>query len=256
LFRNLFPVLLDTDETPGGGEPTPEAAPAPTSDAPWASDLQGLGLDADSFGKVDGYLRQSWQPRMTQFEQQVAELAPARELYQDFVNPDTAADTFLAVGAQLFGDEKAEALAKLIAEQEAAAAAEPAAPAQQLDPRVQALIEREEAAEREAAYRSELDRVKSTNPDLDEDLFHPFVIAADGNIDAAVQRYNQWHGQARSKFAPAEAGEAAPPTALGTGDGGGTAVPPTSPRYDSIDAALDATLAEMRPGTPPAVGTV
>jgi hypothetical protein len=254
-FRNLFPVLLDPDERPGGGgeAPAPEAVVPSLPDSPWSSDLSGLGLEGDSLTRVDAYLRGTWQPRMTQFEQQLAQSANARELWDDFQADPR--NTYLAVGAQLFGDEKVEALEKLLAQQEEAAQAQEAE--SPTDPRVAKMLEDYEARQQREAYERQLGAVKAANPELDEDLFHPFVIAAEGNFDDAVSRYNTYMGTVQAKYGQPQIEVPDAPTTLGIGDGdGGSVVPPTAERYDSIEAALEATLAEARGGSAPAVGTV
>jgi hypothetical protein len=263
VFRKLFPILMETpdDGGSGGGDPAAPAAPAappaaPAGDAPWSADLAGLGLDDTARQAVDGYLRAQWQPRMTQFEQQLSEAAPARELWQDFhANPQ---ETYLAVGAQLFGDEKASELEALIAAAEAADEGDDA-PSAPSDPRVQAMLEDYEARQRSDAYSAKLAEVKAAHTDLDEELFHPFVIAADGDFGQAVARYRAYVEQFKAKHGVSPEVPQVPdaPATLGLSGGDGPAVPPpTTERYDSLDAALDATLAEMRTGSAPAVGTV
>lgn len=257
MFRNLFPVLFDPDERPGGGEPAPVAPPAPTppaNDAPWSADLAGLGLDDTARAAVDGYLRQTWQPRMTQYEQQVRELAPAQELWKDFhEDPD---GTFIAVGSQLFGEDKVDALQALLAEQQAAAAESDAEPTGQLDPRLQALLDEREAVAHREAYENAISQVKAVKPDLVEEWFHPFVVAAEGHMDDAVARYDAWLGSVQSKLGAAPPAPADAPATLGGGSPDGPAAPPVAETYGSLDDALDATLAEMRRGTVAPVGTV
>lgn len=259
MFRTLFPIMLETPADGGSGAPAaapPEAAapaapPAPAGDAPWSSDLAGLGLDASSLAAVDGYIRERWQPRMTQYEQQVRELAPAQELWKDFhEDPD---GTFVAVGAQLFGEDKVAALQEVLAAQAAAAEAPTSEP---LDPRLQALLDEREQVEQKTAYDAAVAQVKEAKPDLVEEWFHPFVVAAEGHMDEAVTRYDQWLTSVQSRFAPAEEQAPAPPATLGGGGQDGPAAPPVSEKYASLDDALDATLADMRRAQVAPVGTV
>jgi hypothetical protein len=69
---------------------------------------------------------------------------------------------------------------------------------QQMDPRLQALIDREEWQQAEAAYESEMSRVVEQHPGLDPEDLHPFVVTADGDFDQAVQLrnayVNRWNG--------------------------------------------------------------
>lgn len=230
--------------------------PAPAGDAPWSTDLSALGLDESQAAAVDGYLREKWQPRMTQYEQQVAKLAPAAELWQDFqADPQ---GTYAAVGEQLFGDEFAQNLNGLWQPadetEETPAAVEPAP----IDPRVQALIDAEEARQQRAAYEARLAEVREQHQDVEPELIAPFVVAAEGDWNMAVQAYQHWMGQARERFGLTVPEEVLPPTAVGTSAAqGGTTPPPVQQQFGSLDDALDSAMDDMRAARAPStVGTI
>src|SRR5437870_1506449 len=63
--------------------------------------------------------------------------------------------------------------------------APPATPAEQqaMDPRIQELLDEREEQQAQMAYDAELARIGL--PDQEQELFHPFVISAEGDFDRA-----------------------------------------------------------------------
>lgn len=279
-------VLHDPDELAGGAAPaapeqpavepaTPPASftapPAPAGTpgpAPWATDLATRFEDEAVRGQVDTYLRETWQPRMTKLEQ---EYAPARQLYSDLQeDPDV---TLVEVAAQLYGDDdpdRVRALAAALGVEleddedpstpEAAAAETPAA----LDPRLAELLDEREATQRQTEWDDAMASVRESQPDLIDDLYIPFVVTAEGDMEVALERYRQTVGPVEAQIAAqraagvAPAGAApAPPAVVGTGGtGAGVAPPAVAKRYTSMSAALDDWMDEERGASaPPVVGS-
>jgi hypothetical protein len=63
---------------------------------------------------------------------------------------------------------------------------------QQMDPRLQAIIDRDEYQQAEIAYDSEMNRIVAQHPGLDPEDMHPFVVTADGDFDQAVELRNAY----------------------------------------------------------------
>lgn len=249
LLARFTAHMLETPAEPSGQASEPAAAPvpqppAPAGDSPWAADLAGIIPDETLRGGVDSYLRTQWQPRVTQLEQQVAASQPAAQLYNDLT--ETPVETFVAIGTQLFGDEAGPYLQAMFEAEQAqeAQAAVVEAGGPPMDPRVQALLDREEQAQREAAYAQEIATIRAQDPELQDEIFHPFVIAADGDFAQAHQAYQAFVAQARQLYggAPVEATPA--PHVIGT-ESAGTTAPPLAPSFSSIDDALNDTMDEI-----------
>ncbi len=243
--------LFDEDDGTGSGgapevqstpDPVPEVVPEPQP-GPWASDLESYFDDPQVRAQADRFLRERVQPRVTQIEQERSEYAPARELYDDLrSDPET---TLRAITGQLYGDDVAEAIAKLLDEGETEPGTPEAQPAPELPREVQELIaERNERLAAEA-YEAELARVKQQIPDLVEDEFHPFVVSAQGNMDKAVAVYQRWRQGVEERYGTPSAAQDPPPAALGS-EGSSPVAPPVQQKYDSLDAALDATMDDLR----------
>lgn len=268
MFRfKLFPVVFEEDDGAGSGTPTPvaetptaPAAPEPATTpepqpGPWANDLAAYIQDEAARAQADRFLREKIQPHVTQLEQQYA---PARQLYDDLLqDPST---TLIAVANEIYGDEVAQALAGHLASPEEEQTSETettdAAP---VDPRVQQMLEDYEAQKRQEQYEAELARLKEQVPDLDPDDFAPFVITANGDMDAALVGYQNFMQKIQQRYAPATETPPAPaaPAVVGS-EGVGSVPPPVSKQYSSFDDALNDTLAEMRANRegPTTVGSV
>src|SRR5690349_8595531 len=141
--------------------PAPPATPAPTPDAPWAADLASVFQDEAERARVDQFMREKYQPYVTQLEQKHA---PARQLY-DALQSENSLETYLGLAEQLYGEEAANYLAEKIIEkygEEAAAPAEPAPaagdaiPFEKLPPEVQERMRKLEADEARTTYWAEM----------------------------------------------------------------------------------------------------
>lgn len=231
-------------------QPAP-AAPEPSQGAtgPWAADLERAFEDANTRAQVDSFLRQHTQPHVTRLEQRVAEAKPALELYEDLQAAPGA--TYLAITEELFGEDAAEAIRGQLEQRFAEPAqpdpSTPATPAVEpqaapLDPRLEAMLSDYEQRQRAEAYSAELERVKGTalqeDVALDDTLFHPFVVASEGDFDKAYAGYKQWLEQAKAQFGSAQPDpKPEAPPAIGS-DATGASAPPTQRQYGSIEEAL------------------
>lgn len=181
--------------------------------APWHKDLEALGL-GDQATAVDKYLREQWQPRVTQLEQQYAPYknafqspedgtAAAQLLYQLRSDPHATYELLGEMIRDQFGDPEQQ--------QPAPEVQEPEIP----DPRlefVDNLMQEREQQAAESEYAKIVEGYKADLPDLNEQWFAKLVIANGGDTDAALVDY-------KGMF-PSTPPEPAPPTS-------GTA--PTSP---------------------------
>lgn len=240
-----------TSVTPADVQPASQGQ----GSGPWMSDLQALGLDANSISAVDGFLREKVQPRVTQLEQRIAEADAATRLYSDLNNDPV--DTYLAITEELYGSEVAQQVLDMLqAGQEPEP--QPAQTPNALDPRVEKVVTHFEREMARNEYESAKQRVLAANPDVDGDLLDPFVAAAEGDFDAAVQGYKSYYAKVVEKVGgqlaqPADE-TATPPPALGSDTAARTA-PPVQKSYANFDEALDDFFSE-RGAAPPTVGGV
>lgn len=245
------PVTPDpTTAAPAASTPpsTPAAPPtAPAGNAPWAQDLNSIFQDEATRGQVDQYLREKIQPHTTQLEQQVAQSKDAMNLWQKLEQDPV--DTYVAITQELYGPEAAQAVFSTIQQQMSAqqAAEQQGAPAQppMSDPRLESVINYVESQQNQQFYDGELARVQQAHPDLNADLFHPFVAAAEGNFDAAYELYDSWTQQWNAAHAPADPAAPEAPNVMGS-DTATTTAPPVEAKKQSLDAAINDFMAENR----------
>ncbi|MCW0193395.1 MAG: hypothetical protein OJJ55_19110 [Rhodococcus sp.] len=214
---------------------------------PWDAEMQKRGI-ADP--KFDSFLREVVQPYVTQLEQgsgegggeihslfegdmQTAEAA--KELLMSFVEDPETAYRDLGEALNLSpGVPEGEGGADELGYSDDDLGNEP----EQSDERlsyVEQLMQREQEAQEDAEYEAVLKSVgERVGEGFDDELFTDFVLASGGNIDRALQRYMQYHRTP-------EAAPTAPPV-----NGQGNTPPPEAPKFNSIDDALDAVLAEDR----------
>lgn len=248
-------------------EQEPQAPPADTAESvqsdatppanpgPWSADLEAAFDDPTQRAAVDAFLREKVQPRVTQLEQAQAPNRAAERLYEDFTN--SPIDTYYSVTEELFGTEAAEAVKASLAGDEGSPDVDddilddPDADLSSLPPEAREAIEYIQDQRQEKAYQAEIDRIQHDKPDLDLDpeLFSPFVMAADGDLEVAVENYEAF----LSRFGPKAEGEAPPPPeappTVGQ-DRTGATTPPTEKHYDSLDEAMDDYFAETREAPP------
>lgn len=245
-------------------EAAPVAAP-PQNEGPWASDLALLGLDAESLGKVDTFLRAKVQPYTTKLEQDIASSRPASVLYNDLTDPEKAVDAYVSITYEMFGKEAAEQLLatlqgqtpqeqqQTVAEVASAVEQQQAPQYAQLDPETQAFLQEQRMLSIEAQYDKDMAATIAANPDINPDHLHIWVAQADGDFNQAVALYRQYV----SSFIttpPVEGEQAAP--VLGSDTGG--AAPsniPVEPKHQTMQQAIDNTMNMLKKQeAPPVVG--
>lgn len=245
------------------------------SASPWQDDLAAAFEDEGTRTAVDEFLRGKVQPYVTQLEQKTAPNRDADRLYSNF--QEDPQGTYIAVTRELFGPEAAQRAIdainrgedpeEAVAEQQAEAGNE--TPEFQVDydelpPEVREAVEAVNEQRQEAAFERELARVKEDNPEVefDDELFYPFISAAEGDLDLAAVNYAAWLEKAADKFSPevpdeisTEAAEAeaerqqeeTPPQTLSTKQGGSAgAAPPQQAQGQTLDEAITEWLAEER----------
>jgi hypothetical protein len=236
--------------------PVETPAAPPVGDGPWAAKLNEVFSDPATRGQVDQFLRQEVQPYTTRLEQQAASVnADAARLYEDLSqNPN---ETTFAIINELYGEQAAQQFAATLQAQQQA---QPDVQQGQLDPRLTEVadwVEQKRAAEQ---YDAEVARVVSENPAIAQSLppgvdfgtaIADFVVAAGGDFDQAVTRFQEWRaafGQPAQAAPPAEA----PPVM----DNNGTETPPIEQKHQTLDEAMADFMAEQRAAkAPPVVGT-
>lgn len=277
-----MPKENENEETQGTEEET--------SGSPWDSDLEEAFEDEDVRQQVSDFLGQKVQPYVTKVEQEARPSRDASRLWQGFEQQPV--ETSVQVVRELYGADVADRFAELLqggsSEEEAAAQVQEETDVDvsdtsaaedegtkgkisfdDLPPQVQNAIAEQEQEKQRVAYYAEIDRVKEEYADelpkvgegdeaevnLNVDLFHPFVVAANGDFDAAAKAYIQWLGEAQEQFGikVPDNVETPPPTIDSqTRDAGAT--PPQSKEGQSLDEALDEFFEEQK-SPPPTVGS-
>lgn len=271
-------------------EETTSTEEAPSS-LPWDSDLKDAFEDEDIRQKVSDFLGDKVQPYVTRVEQEARPNRDATRLWDGFEKQPV--ETSIQVVKELYGDEIGDRFAELL--QGGSTPSDAAAQVQtetdvdvtdttaaegdedtegkvkfeDLPPQVQNAVAAQEQERQKEAYYSEIDRVKSergndlpqegegdeAKPVLDVDLFHPFVVAAEGDFDAAAEAYIKFLGQAKEQFGikVPDTPTDSPPQVVNseTRDAGPT--PPQSKEGQSLDEALDEFFNEQK-APPPTVG--
>lgn len=234
----------ETPEVTQQQSTTDQAAPG---QGPWAKDLEGLGLPPEYQQAVDKYLREKWQPRVTELEQQYAP-------YKVFQSPDdgaTAADllyslrenpqeTYKVLGQLIeeqYGPmtdaEKKEAVDQVVSDSQEQ---QP----QKDDPRldyVDQLMQERELEQQMEDFQKLYEEQKQQFPELEEEWFAKLVLANNGDVENAMADY--------AKLFPKQESEPPPPTI-----GEGATTPPESEEWDSSKESFESfvkrTLAPKR----------
>lgn len=219
-------------------EPKQEAKEDGT--APWAKDLADRGLNDPNF---DSYLREVWQPRMTQFEQDLGnwsnlfggdmERAQIMAGLADALEQDPEG-TYQQIG-ELLG---------LLSESEENPALEDdeGYDEEEYDDEepdeyrqwVMSKMQEEEEAHQDAAYEELLTELETAHPGFDRELFHAAIVAFEGDPDQALEWYMKYHKPAQ------EPSEMDGPDPVGEGN----PVPPTQETYSGIGDAIAAFMSE------------
>lgn len=218
-------------------ETAPSTQPTQAKDSkgpgPWQKDLEALGLGDEYTRMVDGYLREKWQPRVTELEQQYApykELfespddgsAAAELLYSLRNNPRETYDLLGQMIEEAFPQQKEEAAPEQQQVQDNA----PQQPDERQQFIDQLMQERELQAQMDE-YQKLVDSYKKDIPDLKDDWFAKLVVANNGDTDAALADYKELFASQLQAPPPA------PPTA-----GDGPMAPQESEEFDGDLEAL------------------
>lgn len=261
-FRFMPFVVFDPEDVPAvtPPEPAPAAAPEPAPQpGPWDADL-AVFEDPELRAQVDGFMREKVQPRMTQLETQLAQRKPAHDLYDDLSGSD-ADEALKQVIAEIHDPELAEKFAALLEpevptepEPEPVPVAETPAPVE-LPQEIQEIVAERQAAKEQEDYDNDLKRVQALHPDLkiEDEFFAPFVAAAEGDFDIAVDLFRTFEAKATERYGPAPEPVPEPPATLTES---ANPAPPVEKKYATMDDAFDAWFEEMRESPAAPVGVV
>lgn len=262
---------IDPKDALTPADPAPEVVPEPPAQpavnpGPWAKDLERFPEEIRS--DVDAYLRETWQPRVTQLEQRPDLPDNAAQLWNDLNSEDKYAQAFLALTGDLFDDDVQQEVLTLLTKhyseapptEEQPPKEEP--PAQQRDPEVQALIdERHQDAYNkavDAAVAEQKDEAGNVTvpaiPEAFRDLLHPIVVQLDGDVEAGARVLREKLTTAGVLgSSPAEEAPPEPPPATAT-----VPTPPAVPTQpsQSLEEAISDFWREQQSVAPPPVGSV
>jgi hypothetical protein len=239
-----------TIAAPSVPSPIPAAPPASqAAPAPWTSDLNAIFADEATRGQVDQYLRTKVQPYTTQLEQKAAVSEQANRLWQGFETDPI--DTYVAVTTELFGEQAGVQMLEQLQQQQAAQQqpGQQAQPAAQIDPRLQSVIDYVENQQTNQQYEQNMTSITAQHPDVDPDLFHPFVAAAGGDFNEAYNLYTAYQAQFQTKFGvqlPAEPAPVAPAVMGSDTAAAQSSATPTAPRKQTLDEAINDFMSEQR----------
>jgi hypothetical protein len=220
----------------GAKAPAKEQGPPP-----WAKDLADRGIEDP---RVDQYLREVWQPRMTQHEQQLAEWTglfgdggmDAARIGAGLLEAleSDPEGTYQQIG-ELLGLTAAE-VEEMAEDAEGEELDGPeAAPEDDVTRWVRERMEQEQAAQQDAQYQQLLDALGQQFEGFDENLFNMAMLAHEGDLDAALQAYTAYHKPPAPKDeAPPTLGDAPAPT------------PREAHDFSTIGDSIDAFLSEDR----------
>ena len=239
----------DTKDTKSGSQPKAESksdggktAKDSGGPPPWANDLAERGLDDPRF---DSYLNEVWQPRMTQFEQQVSEWSGMfggdMERAQIMAGLAEALDndpegTYRQMGELLGLSGSTDGEYGEIEDGYEDDGYEDDGEEEPDDYRqwVMQKMQEEQQGQQDQQYQSLLDEIASTTPGFDPDLFHAAIVAFDGDPEMAMDWYMKYH----------RAPEAPDPHDGPTPVGEGNPTPPEAEQYSGIGDAISAFMSQ------------
>lgn len=264
---------------------TPASGDTDVTETPWASDLEEAFEDETQRGAVSDFLAKTVQPYVTKIEQDSRPDRDAARLWKEF--NDSPAETAVQVSRELFGDEIADQFVAILqgeegepAEPKPAEGDEPveATPAEGDEPRkikfedlpgeVQEAFQAQKAEEERVAYYDEIDRLveehaddlpkgEDEKPQLNINQFHPFVVATNGDFDAAYEGYAKWRDEAKEEFGiqvPDGEQVTDPPQTINSETRDSATKPPTEKEYATFDEAMDDFFEDQKT-PPPTVGS-
>lgn len=239
----------DTKDTKGGSQPKAESKPDSGKEAkdsggppPWAKDLAERGLDDPRF---DAYLNEVWQPRMTQFEQQVSEWSGMfdgdMERAQIMAGLAAALDadpegTYRQMGELLglSGSTDGEYDETDGGFEDDGYEDGPDEDTDEYRQWVMQKMQEEQQAREDQQYQSLLDEIAERTPGFDPELFHTAIVAFDGDPEMAMEWYMKYHR------APEAADTPDGPTPVGEGN----PTPPEAEEYSGIGDAINAFMSQ------------
>jgi hypothetical protein len=272
--------MADTTETTDTSQEQEQS-----NGAPWDADLAAVFEDEEQRQAVGEFLASKVQPYVTQLEQNSRPNRDATRLWEGFA--EEPVNTYIQVSRELYGDDVADKVAAIL---------QGGSPQEQTEPsdtqttteegdvtppeteakgisfddlpvEVREAISRQQAEEQRKAYYAEIERVTAEHaddlpkdeagkPKLNVDLFHPFVVASDGDFDRAFEAYNEFYDTAKKEFGiqvPDSEQVDTPPTTIDSQTRDASATPPQKVEYESLDQAIDAFIDEQN-APPPTVG--
>ncbi len=254
-----------TPEPAAPAEPAPPVAPAapaaPATTHPWDTRLAELGLEPEHQAAVSEYLAKEWQPRMTQFEQDLKEWQDSfggstqhRDLGANLISafqddPETA---FIQLGVELGmldPEDLGEGWEHFL---EGRTDEPPANDDSRLTAEEKEILawardqmgsqKQEESINTLHAYYHDLANEHGIAEGFDLETFDIMFGGAMGDVDKAVALYKAVQGGAQAPTPP-PAVETAPPV---LDDHTGGQAPPEAEHYTSFEEAGKAMLAEAR----------
>ena len=218
----------------------PSGAKEQRGPSPWAKDLADRGLDDP---RIDEYLNEVWQPRMTQFEQQASEWSGL------FGGDMERAQIMAGLAEALEADPEGTyqqigeilGLSQTNGEYDGTEGLDEGDGTEQEQPDeyrdwVMQKMQEEQIAQQDAAYESLLTELSEQVPGFDPNLFHAAIVAHDGDPEAAMEWYMQYHR------APEPAAAPDGPTPVGEGN----PTPPEEKQYSGFGDAIADFMSESK----------
>ncbi len=236
------PVSTPKTESKDTSSAQPSGAKEERGPSPWAKDLVDRGLEDP---RIDDYLNEVWQPRMTQMEQQSSEWSGL------FGGDMERAQIMAGLAEALEGDPEGtyQQIGEILGlttnngeynetdglDDETDGAEGTGQPDEYRD-WVMSKMQEEQVQQQDAAYESLLGELSEQVPGFDPNLFHAAIVAHDGDPEAAMQWYMQYHR------APDPAGTLDGPTPVGEG----SPTPPEAKEYSGIGDAIADFMSESK----------
>ena len=210
--------------------------------APWAKDLADRGIEDPN---VDAYLREVWQPRMTQYEQQMSQ-------WDQLFGGDMERAQIMAGLAEALENDPAgtyQQMGELLGllndgeydegEFDGGVDGEFGGMDDGEEPDeyrqwVMDKMAQEQEAQQDAAYEALLTDLETEHPGFDRELFHAAIVAFEGDPEMALNWYMKYHR------APEPGAEMDGPTPMGEGN----PTPPEQESYSGLGDAIDAFLSQ------------
>jgi len=265
----------ETTEAPPVEEAVAPEPEAPAADTPWANDLAEIFADDATRGQVDEFLRSKIQPYITKLEQESAPDRNASRLWDAFHSDPIA--TYEQVTREIYGEEEAERIMAAVRGQsddddlsdididaELGDDDDDTIDMDKLPPEVREYVEEGIREKERQQYEAMLSDVEKEMGELDPPVpfkstqFEPYLIAYDGDLEAAKAAYVEWVNEARQTFGLnlPKPGELQPPPTIGSDtQAAGGGAPPQQEEFTSFDDAIDSFFAEQKQ-PPPTMGSV